>query len=402
MRRKVLGVLGVNLPLLAVAIACSGEDGAAGSAGASSTVRSSVEPPGEHCADGGTKLEFGRDDGSGQIDEDAISSVTYVCAEKGAEAETEALPVGDENCEQGGTRIELNDQTIYACNGAEGVPGTEGPRGDDGTTPAVVVTEEPEGTNCEEGGLSITVDGGTPTYVCNGAEGPEGNAGGQGPAGESPEVVVEQEPEGDNCALGGIRITVDGGDPVYVCDGEPDGSGGPGFVLVDADGEPVDAWIAQNVGVDYGDVYDGYVYNEATGAKCVYVTYLGQRNAGNLMLDLATGRPEPCYPNYADWHAAGVASGSWMGFNSADCTGTPYGLVGPGLLFHVDGVLYSAAGDEKAFGAGTGQSLSALSGNGACEDWSSDPAFTARAFVPADPDFIDAFDNAPYTVELAY
>jgi hypothetical protein len=91
-------------------------------------------------------------------------------------------PAG-ENCEFGGTKIifivkqgdkVVDVEVVCVCNGAPGEPG------EDGETP--VITIEPPGENCETGGIKITLGEDT-FFVCNGVAGPPGPAGPKGPAG---------------------------------------------------------------------------------------------------------------------------------------------------------------------------------------------------------------------------
>jgi len=73
-------------------------------------------------------------------------------------------------------------------NGAAGTPGTPGAAGK-----SVVLTAEPPGLNCEEGGTKVEVEGSAASkkYVCNGEEGEEGpegspwTAGGTLPSGKT-------------------------------------------------------------------------------------------------------------------------------------------------------------------------------------------------------------------------
>ena len=119
------------------------------------------------------------------------------------------------NCVEGGLKVQYEGATFYICNGEEGAQGTQGNPGANGETPTV--TAEPPGANCAAGGVKVQVGAGTPTYVCNG---PQGS---QGPAGES--VTVTTEPAGINCATGGVKVQVGAGTPAYVCNG-PQGAAG--------------------------------------------------------------------------------------------------------------------------------------------------------------------------------
>src|SRR5262245_30215753 len=118
MRRKVLGIVGINVLLLCAA--CSGEDGDDGSNGASSAVRQSDEPAGVNCENGGTKIEFGESDTEGELAEDSISGTSYVCnGVAGSSIEAEVVEPGDANCPAGGTKLTAGDDVLYVCNGVE-------------------------------------------------------------------------------------------------------------------------------------------------------------------------------------------------------------------------------------------------------------------------------------------
>ncbi|QDG53712.1 hypothetical protein FIV42_24090 [Persicimonas caeni] len=199
---------------------CNGADGADGSD--SLTLTTPLATGDANCADGGTQIDFGLDNGDGGetagdgvLDAGEVDSTTYVC--NGAAGQdgssqlsaTSDLAVGDANCPDGGTQIDFGldngdggetagdgvldagevDSTAYLCNGADG---------EDGTETLVEVTEEPAGDNCEAGGQRIDAgsdldaDGTlgddeitTTTYVCNGIDGQDGADGTDGADGEN-------------------------------------------------------------------------------------------------------------------------------------------------------------------------------------------------------------------------
>jgi hypothetical protein len=120
-----------------------------------------------------------------------------------------------DNCEFGGQRIDsgvdsngdgtLSDAEItgsrWVCNGADGVDGN------DGAVSLVEVSEEAPGANCSSGGHKVEAgldddgDGAlaaeevdTTEYVCNGDDG------------AAALVQSTEEPAGANCAAGGVRI----------------------------------------------------------------------------------------------------------------------------------------------------------------------------------------------------
>src|SRR5215468_7131078 len=84
----------------------------AGNTGSSALVRTSAEPPGPNCANGGTMLETGIDtNGNGMLDPGEVnaSQTTYIC--NGASAEptliaTTPEPAG-QNCPFGGIRVDM-------------------------------------------------------------------------------------------------------------------------------------------------------------------------------------------------------------------------------------------------------------------------------------------------------
>jgi OmcA/MtrC family decaheme c-type cytochrome len=87
----------------ALAAGCSGSDGT------NALTRTTAEPPGAHCASGGTKLEVGMDtNDSGALDDAEVDATgtTYVCNGAGTSSliATTAEPAGA-NCPFGGTRI---------------------------------------------------------------------------------------------------------------------------------------------------------------------------------------------------------------------------------------------------------------------------------------------------------
>jgi len=106
----------------------------------------------------------------------------------------------------------------------------------------VVVTVEPPGANCPNGGIKvIVVKGQLDTdpdrksndpddlvfFVCNGVNGLPGPQGPPGPPG-SPGLtpVITVEPAGPNCLTGGVKIEVPGEGMFFVCNGVP-GAAGP-------------------------------------------------------------------------------------------------------------------------------------------------------------------------------
>jgi OmcA/MtrC family decaheme c-type cytochrome len=114
----------------------SGGTGSNGQNGQNALTRTTPEPPGANCPDGGTKIEVGLDaNGNGVLDDSEVvaASTTYVCNGTGTNSlvRTSAEPNGA-NCPYGGVKIEtgldannngvLDDsevnaaETSYVCN----------------------------------------------------------------------------------------------------------------------------------------------------------------------------------------------------------------------------------------------------------------------------------------------
>lgn len=114
--------------------------------------RSSEEAAGEHCPQGGTRVEIGRDTScNGELDDEDDRSVVYVCRGEKADAPAEVLveshdePKGD-NCVRGGSRVEVGtdldgdgklspsevQETTYVCHGDYGPKGANGTDGVNG------------------------------------------------------------------------------------------------------------------------------------------------------------------------------------------------------------------------------------------------------------------------------
>ncbi len=119
-------------------------------------------------------------------------------------------PPGHPCNDNGGTKIVLGATTSYVCNGAQGA------QGDPGGTPTITVTAFGPGEHgCPAGVSGSDVDfqlGATHThaYICNGANGSDGSDG--------QSVTVTVEPPGVNCANGGFKLESVSGTS-YVCNG---------------------------------------------------------------------------------------------------------------------------------------------------------------------------------------
>jgi hypothetical protein len=139
-------------------LVCNGLDGLPVLAGETN------EPAGTNCPDGGTRLAVGRDlDLDGTLDPDEEESVSFVCdgapgedGTTGTAVRTSSEPPGP-NCINGGTRIETGtdanadgvladsevSQTSFACDGQA-------------AQTLVDISPEPPGTNCADGGRIVT------------------------------------------------------------------------------------------------------------------------------------------------------------------------------------------------------------------------------------------------------
>jgi hypothetical protein len=221
---------------VALALGCSGSDGAAGADGQGASV--TAEPAGENCPKGGVKIQV------------ASGTATHVCS--GTNGTNGVNGVDGRN----GTNGTNGANGTNGTNGANGINGINGIDGE-----GVVVTFEAEGENCPKGGLRIQVGDGTPAYVCNGTNGTNGIDGINGTNGtdgingtdgvngtdgtngtdgvngtngtngingtngtngtNGQSAVATPEPKGDNCPAGGVKIQVGDADPVYVCNAVP-------------------------------------------------------------------------------------------------------------------------------------------------------------------------------------
>lgn len=258
-----------------------GADGRAGADGASALVTLTPEPAGAHCASGGTRIDTGLDtDRDGALAASEVTQTHYLCttaAPHAALVNVRAEPAGA-SCVVGGAAIETGvdvddsgvleagevTQTRYVCNGLAGTsastalvkvtrgaappcPATgvliesgldtnangtldvgevlsttrvcDGTSGSAGATTLTNLSTEPNGTNCAAGGLRVQVgadlDGDgqleqgevTATrFVCNGQAGTNGATGATGPTGTVSLVLVDAEAPGATCTAGGRRV----------------------------------------------------------------------------------------------------------------------------------------------------------------------------------------------------
>lgn len=196
-------------------IACEGEEGSTGIQGfngINSLINITDENAGNNCENGGLKIEIGLDNNSNEIlENNEVQNTRYVCnGINGNNSLTTVItePAGV-NCENGGIKInsgldinrngDLEENEItssaYVCNGI------------DGNTSLTKITNENSGMNCENGGLKI--DYGLDlnddselddnevqytTYTCNGLNG------------DLSLINITDETEGTVCENGGIKI----------------------------------------------------------------------------------------------------------------------------------------------------------------------------------------------------
>ena len=196
-------------------ISCEGEDGPIGlqgNDGINSLINISDEISGSNCENGGLKIEAGLDNNSnGVLENNEVQNTKYVCnGNNGSNSLTTVIiePKGG-NCENGGIKInsgiDNNDNGVleeteimssaYVCNGI------------DGNSSLTKITNENSGLNCENGGLKIEYgldlnNNGElndnevqyTTYTCNGLNG------------DLSLINITDEEEGTVCENGGIKI----------------------------------------------------------------------------------------------------------------------------------------------------------------------------------------------------
>jgi hypothetical protein len=252
-----------------------------------------TEPSGDNCSTGGIKISIGQDvNENGILDQSEIESISFICnGSTGTDgqspadllAQTAPEQPGD-NCEYGGTRIEIGNDTnnnksldaeevvssFFICNGNDGTngsngndgaDGSDGTNGNDGLHSIIRATAESSGENCSSGGLKIeigldsndnseldTEEIQSTYYICNGAngkdgaDGADGNDGTNGSNGINTLSNVITEPAGANCPNGGYKLevgldsnnngTLDDGEVSsenYICNGNDGTNGNDGF-----------------------------------------------------------------------------------------------------------------------------------------------------------------------------
>ena len=169
------------------------------------------------CPQGGTVVEAGIDTNhDGVLDDAEVTSSQTVCNGSSAAQPTISTEPPGEHCAAGGVKVQVGEGTpSYVCNGATGATGATGDPGATGAAgSSVQVSAEPAGSNCPTGGLKVQSGTGQPSYVCNGRDGQS--------------VTLSSEPPGANCPFGGTRLQVGTGAPTYVCIGFCSGPGAVG------------------------------------------------------------------------------------------------------------------------------------------------------------------------------
>ncbi len=143
-----------------------------------------------------------------------------------------------------GLSMSIVSLALSACGGSDGKDGADGINGTNGvngTNSTIQTSVEAVGKNCSNGGIKIEVlqDGvvqeSQTQYICNAAQGEQGI---QGAAGQNALLNVLQEPAGENCINGGVKVEngldtdSDGvlaedeiSETQYICNGRNGGSG---------------------------------------------------------------------------------------------------------------------------------------------------------------------------------
>ena len=210
---------------------CSGDAGATGTDGAQAKIAVTPEPAGANCPNGGKRLDYGLDaSGDGVRQASEIIGTRYACDGAAGVSGRASLflstpePAGL-NCANGGQRLDEGRDadgngtldvaeisgTSYTCNGAAGDDGVDGADGASHLS-LVDVVAEPAGANCAAGGSKITygvdADGDSSLdpaevkgarYACNGTAADDGLL----------ELVsVTVEPPGGACTGGGHAVKI--------------------------------------------------------------------------------------------------------------------------------------------------------------------------------------------------
>jgi len=142
---------------------CNGQTGEQGVPGTDALVRSTEEPEGENCDLGGIRIDVGADaDGDGTLSEGEIEQTTFACngpdGQDGLRTLTRTETVGQPECEEAGVRIEYGlDRNENGELDTDEITSSELLcEGGDGQATLVDVDEEPPGQNCTIGGLRVS------------------------------------------------------------------------------------------------------------------------------------------------------------------------------------------------------------------------------------------------------
>jgi OmcA/MtrC family decaheme c-type cytochrome len=168
LRHQSLFISVFGLGMVGALAACTGDQGDPGAAGKNALVKTTAEPAGANCPNGGTKVEVGLDsNGNGTLDpgEVGATGTSYVCSGSGKSSlvKTSPEPAGA-NCPSGGSKIETgldanNDATLQA---SEVIPGATSyvcnisPSGTISPSTGVTLAIKPNGVSTQAG-APITV-----------------------------------------------------------------------------------------------------------------------------------------------------------------------------------------------------------------------------------------------------
>ncbi len=196
--------------------ACEVEEGAIGPDGLISLIKTTQEPVGENCSEGGIRIDTGIDGNSNdQLDDDEISSTNYICNGTSGQdgisslASVSSEPPGD-NCQEGGIRVDsgLDSNVNNVLDVDEITNSTFICHGSSPQSSLMIIENESAGSNCSNGGIRIhtgiddnendvldseEID--VTRFICNGRDG------------NNNLLIIENEPAGTNCENGGIKIS---------------------------------------------------------------------------------------------------------------------------------------------------------------------------------------------------